>query len=60
MPNGSDTFTPLSQAEKRDKFLSNIASSKVVPMDKAEKALVPLERLEEVKNLAAIIDLFIP
>ena len=60
MPKGSDTFTPLSPAEKRDKFLSNVASSKTVPPARAEKALKLLERLEEVDNVAKVIRLLVP
>ena len=60
MPKGSDTFTPLTQAEKREKFRSNIAFSKTVPTDKAEKALTLLERIEETENVAKIIRLLVP
>jgi 2-methylcitrate dehydratase PrpD len=60
MPKGSDTFTPLSPAEKRDKFLSNVASSKIVSPPRAKKALELLERLEEVGNVAKVIRLLVP
>jgi 2-methylcitrate dehydratase PrpD len=60
MPRGSDTLTPLAPEEKRDKFRSNVAFSKSLPMDRAEKALGLLEKLEEIDNMAEIIGLFVP
>jgi 2-methylcitrate dehydratase PrpD len=60
MPRGSDTFTPLTQTEKRNKFLENIAFSKTVPMPRAEKALAMIERLEEIDNVAKIVRLLVP
>jgi 2-methylcitrate dehydratase PrpD len=60
VPKGSDTFTPLTQAEKREKFRSNVAWSKTVPQDRAEKALHMLEKIEEVNNVAEIITLLVP
>jgi 2-methylcitrate dehydratase PrpD len=57
MPRGSDTRTPLTNAEKREKFMANAAFSKTLPKEKAEKALAMLERLEEVDNVAKVMKL---
>lgn len=60
MPKGSDTFTPLTASEKREKFWNNVAFSKAVPVDRAEKALRMIEKIEEVDNVAKIIRLLVP
>jgi 2-methylcitrate dehydratase PrpD len=60
MPKGSDTLTPLSQDEKREKFLNNVAWSGTVPADKAKEALELFERLEEVDNIRKVIELLVP
>ncbi len=59
MPRGSDTYTPLTRAEKREKFLANALFSRVVSPDKAEKALYMLERLEEIDNVAKVAGLLV-
>ena len=51
MPKGNGTFTPLTTAEKRAKFFDNVGFSNTISLDKAEKALDLLERLEEVDNV---------
>jgi hypothetical protein len=59
VPKGDDAFTPLTASEKREKFMKNVAYSKTVPMQKAEKALMLLERLEEVDNVTKIVRLLV-
>jgi 2-methylcitrate dehydratase PrpD len=59
VPKGDDAFTPLTASEKRQKFMNNVAYSKTVPMQKAEKALRLLEGLEEVDNVAKIARLLV-
>ncbi len=60
MPKGSDSLTPLTPAEKRDKFRSNVAFSRTVQMDRAEEALTLLEKMEEVDDVAKITRLLVP
>jgi 2-methylcitrate dehydratase PrpD len=59
MPKGNGVLTPLTPAEKRAKFFDNVAFSKMISLDKAEKALNLLERLEEVDNVAKVIRLLV-
>jgi 2-methylcitrate dehydratase PrpD len=60
MPTGSDTLTPLSQDEKREKFMSNVAWSQVVSENNAREALNLLENLSKVENVAVLPKLLIP
>jgi 2-methylcitrate dehydratase PrpD len=60
IPKGSDTFTPLTETEKRQKFLDNCAFSLVIPQSRAKKALGMLERLEEVDNMKDVVKLLVP
>jgi 2-methylcitrate dehydratase PrpD len=55
VPKGDDTFTPLSVDERKEKFMSSVAFSKTVPLDKAKKAFGLLERLEEVDDVTKIV-----
>jgi 2-methylcitrate dehydratase PrpD len=59
IPKGLDTVTPLTPADKKEKFMNNVAFSKTVPLGKAEKVLSMLERLEEIDNLAKIVKLLV-
>jgi 2-methylcitrate dehydratase PrpD len=59
MPKGNGVLTPLTQAEKRAKFFDNVAFSKMISLDKAEKALNLLERIEEVDNVAKVVRLLV-
>lgn len=59
VPKGDDTIAPLTQDEKIEKFMNNVAFSKTVPLEKAEKALNLLKRLEEVDNISKIIKLLV-
>ena len=59
MPKGNGVLTPLTPAEKRAKFFDNVAFSKTISPDKAEKALNLLERIEEVDNVAKVIRLLV-
>jgi 2-methylcitrate dehydratase PrpD len=59
MAKGNGVLTPLTLAEKRTKFFDNVAFSKTISLDKAEKALSLLERIEEVDNVAKVIRLLV-
>jgi len=59
IPKGNGTFTPLTPREKRAKFFDNVRFSNTISLDKAEKALDLLERLEEVDNVAKIVTLLV-
>lgn len=59
IPWGNDTATPLTQEEKRQKFLNNAAFSKMVAPKRAEKALGMLERLEEIDRVDKVIRLLV-
>ena len=56
IPLGNDTFSPLTTAEKRRKFLDNAAFSNLAT-SAAERALGMLERLEDLKNISDVIEL---
>ena len=60
VPKGSETFTPLTREEKREKFRANVLFSRTVDMEKAERALGLMERIEEVRDVRKIIDLLVP
>jgi 2-methylcitrate dehydratase PrpD len=60
MPKGSDTFTPLSKEEKREKFRTNVAFSNTVTAERADEALGMLERLETIDDVTKIIKLLVP
>jgi 2-methylcitrate dehydratase PrpD len=60
MPRGSDTLTPLTPDEKKEKFMDNAAFSKIISRDKAEKALSMLESIEKENNINSIIKLLVP
>jgi 2-methylcitrate dehydratase PrpD len=59
VPRGMDASQPLTRAEKREKFLANVVFSRTVSLDKAEKALSLLERLEEIDNVAKVLRLLV-
>jgi len=59
VPKGVETLTPLTSIEKREKFMNNVAFSKTVPLEKAEKALGLFERFEEIDNLTEILKLLV-
>ena len=59
VPKGNDIMNPLTADEKREKFINNVTFSKSVPLEKAEKALNLIERLEEVDNVAKIVSLLV-
>jgi 2-methylcitrate dehydratase PrpD len=59
MPKGNGIFTPLTKADMRKKYFDNVAFSKTVSMEKAEKVLNLIERIEEVDNINRIIKLLV-
>jgi 2-methylcitrate dehydratase PrpD len=60
VPKGSETFTPLTREEKREKFRANVLFSRTVDIEKAERALELMERIEEVRDVRKIIGLLVP
>jgi 2-methylcitrate dehydratase PrpD len=60
MPKGSDSLTPLTPDEKREKFMNNMAFTGIVSKNKALKALSMLEKLEDENNIKKIIKLLVP
>ena len=56
---GNGIFTPLTTADMRAKFFDNVAFSQTISMDKAEKVLGLIERIEEVDNVNKIIKLLV-
>jgi len=56
---GIETLAPLSPAEKKEKFINNVAFSNTVSLEKAEKALGLLEKIEEVDNITKIVKLLL-
>jgi 2-methylcitrate dehydratase PrpD len=60
VPKGSDIFTPLTKDEKREKFLENTYFSNAIPLEQAKKALTVLDRLEDVKNMRDVVNMFVP
>lgn len=59
-PKGNEVFTPLSPAEKMDKFLTNVACSDTVSLKRATKAVDLIESIEKIDNMANVIKLLIP
>jgi 2-methylcitrate dehydratase PrpD len=57
VPKGSDTFTPLSEDEKKQKFLDNCAFSKAISKARAEKALAMMAKLEEIDDVRRVAKL---
>ena len=58
-PRGNGIFTPLTAADMRTKYFDNVAFSQTISMDKAEKVLGLIERIEEVDNVNKIIKLLV-
>ena len=59
MPKGNGIFTPLTKTDMRAKYFDNVAFSKTISMEKAEKVLDLIERIEEVDNINKIIRLLV-
>jgi 2-methylcitrate dehydratase PrpD len=59
MPRGNDTSTPLSKAEKREKFFDNVSFSKIIPLKDAEEAFSMLDRLEDIDHVGRIVKLLV-
>jgi 2-methylcitrate dehydratase PrpD len=57
MPRGNGILTPLTETEKREKFFDNVRFSNTVSLEKAQKALGLLERVENVDNMAELSQL---
>ena len=57
MPKGNSIFTPLTAVEKREKFMRNVAFSRTVPREKAERALGLIRMIENVDSVADLIGL---
>jgi hypothetical protein len=59
MPRGNGIFTPLTTADMRVKFFDNVSFSQTIPMNKAEKTLGFLEKIEEIDDINRIIKLLV-
>jgi 2-methylcitrate dehydratase PrpD len=59
MPKGNGIHTPLTRAEMRTKFFDNVAFSQTISLEKAEKLLGLLERIEKVDNVNKIVKLLV-
>jgi 2-methylcitrate dehydratase PrpD len=59
MPKGNGIFSPLTAAEKREKFFRSVAFSGTVPLERAERALSLIEILEEVEDVGRVIKLLV-
>jgi 2-methylcitrate dehydratase PrpD len=56
VPRGDSIDNPITKEELVDKFRSNVAFSRTVPDENAEKVLGLIERLEDVHDVTEIID----
>jgi 2-methylcitrate dehydratase PrpD len=59
VPKGNELEHPLTREEKREKFRVNANFCGKVKMENAEKALMMLERLEDVKDIKEIVGLLV-
>jgi hypothetical protein len=59
MPKGDVFKNPLTKEEIYTKYRDNVAFSKTFPIINAEKALLAMEKLEELNNVKELTDLFI-
>jgi 2-methylcitrate dehydratase PrpD len=59
MPRGNDVLTPLTPAEKRAKFFDNVRFSNTISLERAEKALDFLGKLEKMEHVSRLIELLV-
>jgi 2-methylcitrate dehydratase PrpD len=59
VPKGDTTYSPLSEKEIDEKFRSNVAFSKTITVQAAERALTMLKKLDEIDNVSSIIELLV-
>jgi 2-methylcitrate dehydratase PrpD len=60
MPRGNEVFTPLSAAEKKDKFFANVTLSGTGLLEGATKANELIAHIEEIDDVVNIINLLVP
>jgi len=60
MPKGNGIYSPMTAAEKREKFFRSAAFSGAVPAEKVERVLSLIQVMEEVDNVASMMKLLIP
>jgi len=58
-PKGNELENPLTREEKREKFRHNVRFSKKVKMRNAEKALMLMEKLEDIQDITEIVKLLV-
>ena len=58
-PKGHYVKSPITANEIKEKFISNVAFSQTIPVDKAEKALSIIEKLEELKDVRELVGLLV-
>jgi 2-methylcitrate dehydratase PrpD len=56
---GNDTATPVTEDEKRGKFFDDTAFSRIIALKQAEKALMVLDRVEDIDNMSKIAKLLV-
>ncbi len=59
VPKGDPIHSPLSKEEIKEKFRANVAFSKTVTKENAEKALNMLDKLEEIAGVTQIVKLLV-
>jgi hypothetical protein len=59
VPRADPIHSPLSDEEIKGKFWENVAFSKTISEEKAEKALVLLDKLEKIDNVTDVISLLV-
>ncbi len=59
VPKGHGMLTPLTAAEKRDKFMRNVSFSGGISWESAERALSLIHMLDEMQNIDGVLTLLI-
>ncbi len=59
MPKGNGILTPLTTDEIKKKYFDNVAFSRTITMENAEKVITLIEKIEEIHNVNKIIKLLV-
>jgi 2-methylcitrate dehydratase PrpD len=60
MPKGNGIYSPMTAAEKRDKFFRSATFRGTMPVEKVERILSLIEAMDEVDNVANMMKLLVP
>jgi len=60
MPKGNGIYSPMTAAEKRDKFFRSATFRGTMPVEKVERVLSLIEAMDEVDNVASMMKLLVP